>query len=85
MPLYRFGVLYVSNTAGRLQCIDAWNGNTKNGSPTPVKQALVQTFVFGSSALSDVARDWTTDRIYVTSADGKLYAISHILDPNSSR
>jgi outer membrane protein assembly factor BamB len=73
MPLYENGILYASNSAGRVFVLDANNG--AGG------QTLLRTFNLGTSALGDVSRDFTTNRIYVASSGGRLYSIPAITDP----
>jgi hypothetical protein len=73
LPLFQDGILYVSSTAGKVFCLDADNG--AGG------QTLVCTFNLGTSALGDVSRDFTTSRIYVATAGGRLYSIPTLADP----
>jgi hypothetical protein len=44
-------------------------------------QTLLTTYGLGTTALSDVSRDFNTSRIYVGSAGGRLYAIQETADP----
>jgi hypothetical protein len=72
MPLYSYGVLYASNTGGKVFVVDANNG---------AGQTLARTYNLGSNALGDLSRDPEFGRIYVASSGGRLYAFESFADP----
>jgi hypothetical protein len=73
MPLFTYGVLYGSNTGGKVYLVDVNNG--AGG------QTLFLTYNLGSAALGDISRDPITGRIYVASAAGRLHAFDAPADP----
>jgi hypothetical protein len=75
MPLFESGMLYASNSAGQVFVLDANNG--AGG------QTLVRTYNLGTSPLGDISRDFTTSRIYVATAGGRLYSIPTMADPTA--
>jgi hypothetical protein len=77
IPLALDGVIYASNAQGTLYAIDAFRG------ALAPKQLLIRQYNLGSPALSDLARDadLASGRIYVTTGNGKLYALTPLADP----
>jgi hypothetical protein len=72
MPVFENGVLYASSSAGKVFVLDVNNG---------AGQTLLRTYNLGPNALGDVSRDFTTSRIYVATAGGRLYSIATFADP----
>jgi outer membrane protein assembly factor BamB len=73
MPLSQDGVIYLSNSLGKLFVMDADTG---------AGPALTRTYnLFGSTVTGDISRDSIgSGRIYVGTT-GRLYAISPLADP----
>ncbi len=72
MPLFENGILYASNSAGRVFVLDVNNG---------AGQTLLRAYNLGTLPLGDVSRDFTTNRIYVATLGGRLYSIPAMTDP----
>lgn len=76
LPLYQQGLIYASNINGSMFVIDA------NGGAGP---AVVRTYnlgiTVGTNDISDVSRDFGTNRIYVGTSGGRLYSIPQMTDP----
>ncbi len=74
MPLSQGGIVYAANASGQVFVVDA---NTGTAPP----QAVLLTWNLGTSALGDVSRDFSTGRIYVGTAGGRLYSVPETSDP----
>ena len=73
-PLSQDGILYISNSNGKLYVFDA------DGGAGPV---LMTTYtLFGSAATGDLSRDSLgSGRIYIGTNAGRVYAITPPADP----
>ncbi|HLH28666.1 MAG TPA: PQQ-binding-like beta-propeller repeat protein, partial [Acidimicrobiales bacterium] len=73
-PLAQDGILYVSNTNGKLYVFDADNG---------AGPSLLTTYtLFGNAATGDLSRDSVgSGRIYVGTSAGRVYSINPVADP----
>ncbi|HLY11612.1 MAG TPA: hypothetical protein VKW04_20085 [Planctomycetota bacterium] len=76
-PLSQNGILYVSNSNGKLYVFDA------DGGAGPV---LLTTYtLFGNAATGDISRDSVgSGRIYVGTSAGRVYSITPPADPTPS-
>jgi hypothetical protein len=77
MPLALGGMIYASNSAGRLFAVDAFRG----AAPW---QTVVMTWNLGTAALGDVSFDVGGFRVNVGSASGRFYSLPLSADPTGA-
>ncbi len=85
-PLVQDGVMYVSNTTGKVYVFDFYNGYVGPPYGENLNQTLLVTWNFGSGALGDLSREAVlTGRLYVGTTGGKLYAFWPTPDPTVAK
>lgn len=78
-PLVQGGILYVSNSGGRLHVYDADTGAGPSALP------MTTYTLFGNAATGDISRDSIgSGRIYVGTGAGRVYAIPPPADPTGA-